>query len=270
MIRRWILSLAFFFLLLNPGPAVPASVQPLRYAGATTLQKFFMPQAAQLFEARHEGVRFKISGGNTDPGLVALLAGTIDLAGAGRFLEPGEKSAGLRETLIGWDALVVVVNLDNPVENLSREQLRGLFSGRITNWAEVGGRDEPVLVIASPQGSGMHSAVLESVLQGASPTPHALVAGIVAETDRQVSFFPGAICAVSSSMVDAPRTKILKVDGIFPSAENVRRDLYPLKKPLLLVTRNDPGEMVARFVEFSLGSECQNIIGSKFFPAKGD
>jgi len=199
--------------------------------------------------------------------LAALLAGRVDLAGAGRFLLPEETAAGLQETLIGWDALLVVVNAGNPVASLSRGQLRDLFSGRVTNWQDVGGKDEPVLVIASPKGSGMYAAVSESILPGAAHTPRALVTGIVAEADRLVSFFPGAICAVSSSMVDASGTKVVKVDGIFPSAEHVRNGRYPLKKPLLLVTRNEPEKPLVQFVEFALGLEGQKIIGSKFFPA---
>src|SRR5512133_3738134 len=94
----------------------------LRYAGATTLQRDFMLEASQRFGAVNN-VKFDIEGGNSGAGIKALSAGTIDLAGSGRFLTKQEKTSGLVECPLGWDPLVVVVHVTNPLENISKEDL---------------------------------------------------------------------------------------------------------------------------------------------------
>jgi phosphate transport system substrate-binding protein len=257
-----LLVLCSLYLIPSLGAA-----QPLRYAGATTLQLDFMPEAARIFQTK-SGITFDISGGNTDPGLKALQSGKVDVAGAGRFLTAAEKAAGLVETQIGWDALVVVVHQNNPVENLSLAQLRGIFTGRIANWQEVGGNDQPILVITCVEGSGMRSTVKKEILKGEEFTNREIVAAIVADADRQIAQFPVAITAISKSMVDVPGVKILQVDGVAPDQTNIVAQRYPLIKPLTLVTIKAPRGDVARFIEFVLDPEGQRVMARKFFPAK--
>jgi len=90
----------------------------LRYAGATTLQRYFMPEVARIFTGE-TGIKVLIEGGNTGPGISALLNGEVDMAGAGRHLTAAEKSKGLVEHLLGWDVLAIVVHEKNPLESLT-------------------------------------------------------------------------------------------------------------------------------------------------------
>jgi phosphate transport system substrate-binding protein len=265
MLRPFMLSLLLLCGLFASPSLIMA--QPLRYAGATTLQIDFMPEAARAFQAK-SGVTFEIAGGNTDPGLRALQADKIDLAGAGRFLSAAEKATGLVETLVGWDALVIVVNQANPVGNLSMAQLRDIFAGRIVNWREVGGSDQPILVVTSPEGSGMRSTVKKEILKGEEFTARGIVAALVADADRQVAQFPVAITAISKSMVDAEGVKVIQVDGISPDQTSIAARRYPLVKPLTLVTLQTPRGEAARFIEFVLNPEGQRIMARKFFPVK--
>lgn len=237
----------------------------LRYAGATTLARYFMPEAARLFAAQ-TGIHVSVLGGNTGPGLEALRSGNVDLAGSGRFLSDAEKETGLVETLVGWDVMTVVVHESNPVASLSQEQLRGLFSGRIVNWQEVGGREETVVVVSSPRGSGMRAAVAEEILKGLPFSPREVVAPVVADTDRQVALLPVAIAAVSKCMVDAPGVKTVEVDGITPTLRAVATRRYPLVKPLLLVTVGPPRGDVVRFIDFVLGAAGQELMAREFYP----
>jgi phosphate transport system substrate-binding protein len=130
----------------------------LRYAGATTLQRFFMPEVGRIF-TNDTAIKVNIEGGNTGPGIKALLKGDVDMAGAGRLLTDAEKQQGLVEHFLGWDVLAIVVHEDNPLEDLTPEQLQGIFSGELTNWQQVGGVDKPIVVVTSPKGSGMRNAV---------------------------------------------------------------------------------------------------------------
>jgi phosphate transport system substrate-binding protein len=262
--RQCLLGVIFAF-SLGAGGALAA--EPLRYAGATTLQQYFLPEAAIAFEARG-GRPIIVQGGNTDPGLSALAAGKIDLAGAGRYLSSAEKAAGLVETLIGWDALVVVVHAGNPVDTLSRPQLQALFSGEILNWQQLGGADQPVQVVSSPLGSGMRAAALELVLDPLPMTRRELIVARVADGDDQVARYPGGICLLSHSMVQAQGLKVVAVDGVAPSREQVAARRYPLRKPLLLVTRGKPRGAAAEFVEFALSAEGQQLLARHFFPLR--
>lgn len=264
--RRWLSLLCGLLALLLPGFA--GAEELLRYAGATTLQHFFMPEAARTFQSE-TGVRIQLEGGNTNPGIRALLAGEVDMAGAGRHLNAEEKKQGLTEYFLGWDVLAIVVQRTLPVETLTLEQLRGIFSGEIRNWKEVGGKDAPIVVVTSPKGSGMRSAVQDLILKEKAFTTNEVVSGVVGQADQQVAMFPAAIAAVSLSMVDNTRVKLLKVDGIEPSAANVTSGQYPLAKPLALVTRGKPVGHLQRFIEFATGTRGQAILAKHFVPVAG-
>jgi len=238
----------------------------LHYAGATTLQKYFMPDAAKLFYSE-TGTRIQIDGGNTDPGLMALQKGDVDLAGAGRFLTPAEKAQGLVEHFLGWDVLAIVVHKTNPKNDLTLEELQAVFSGKTANWQQLGGNDQAIIVVTSPQGAGMRSAVQKEILKGQSYTPNEISAGIVAQADQQVGIFPSGITALSRSMVDDPRVKVIAVNGVEPTAENITAGHYPLAKPLTLVTRGQPKDDLARFIDLATSSRGQSILGRYFVPA---
>ncbi len=210
----------------------------LRYAGATTLQRYFMPEVARIFTA-DTTIKINIEGGNTGPGIKALLQGDVDMAGAGRFLTAAEKQQGLVEHFLGWDILAIVVHEDNPVETLSREQLQEIFSGELINWQEVGGLDQPIVVVTCPKGSGMRSAVQKLILHKKDYLQREIVSAIVAASDQQVSMFPAGITALSWSMLDADHVKMIKVDGVAATEANIVAEKYPLIKPLILVTRGE-------------------------------
>lgn len=259
---RRLLAVVILGLLL---PCLAGAEAPLRYAGASTLQRDFMPEATAAF-SKTTNITFTLSGGNTDAGIQALQAGLVDVAGAGRFLSTAEKAAGLKEYQLGWDPLVFVVHRSNPVSNLSRDQLRGIFSGSVVSWKELGGRDQPLVVVLGPEGSGMYSAVQQLVLQGRKLTPAVLTTPLVADGDQQVAQLPTAICALSKSMIDQPEVKLVRVDGIEPSTAEITARRYPLLRPLTLVTGPSPPPALLRFIEFARGPEGQQLMADKFFP----
>ncbi|MDT8441948.1 MAG: phosphate ABC transporter substrate-binding protein [Desulfuromonadales bacterium] len=251
-------------LIVVPGPLLAES--NLRYAGATTLQRYFMPEAVRVFSEQFD-VRFTIEGGNTGPGLAALIKGNIDLAGAGRALTAEEKAAGLVEHFLGWDVLAVVLNRTNPVSDLSREQLQAIFSGGISNWQEVGGVEQPVIVITNPKGSGMRAAVKQLILGDKDYLDLEVVSAIVAESDSKVAMFANGITALSMSMVDDDKVKTIRVDDVEPTAETLAAGRYSLAKPLYLVTMGPPQGLLADFVRLATGHQGQEILARHFVPA---
>jgi phosphate transport system substrate-binding protein len=242
-----------------------AGSEIIRYAGATTLQRDFMLDAAHRFGAAHD-VRFVLEGGNSGAGLQALSAGAIDLAGSGRFLTGPEKAAGLVEHLIGWDPLVVVVHATNPIENVSSEDLRRMLLGTVVNWNQIGGRDLPLVQVAAPPGSGVHEAVEHFLGNEQHRSSAAIVSPVVADADKNVALLPAGFTVTSRSMVDADRVKVVKVDGLTANRQTVAAGKYPLLKPLLLVIKGKARGSLALFVDYAKSLEGQEIIAKKFIP----
>jgi len=239
----------------------------LRYAGATTLQRFFMPEVGRIFTS-DTAIKVNIEGGNTGPGIKALLKGDVDMAGAGRLLTDAEKQQGLVEHFLGWDVLAVIVHEDNPLEDLSREQLQGIFSGELTHWQQVGGADKPIVVVTSPKGSGMRNAVKNLILHEKDYLNREVVSAIVAASDQQVGFFPVGITVVSLSMLDADHVKTVKVDGVAATADNVAAGKYSLTKVLTLVTNGEPQGTLARFIDLVKSPKGKGALQRSFVPAE--
>lgn len=239
----------------------------LRYAGATTLQRFFMPEIGRAF-TEATAIKVQIEGGNTGPGISALLKGEIDVAGAGRHLTDEEKKKGLVEHFLGWDALAIIVHEQNPVKSLSMAQLQQIFSGEVSNWKDVGGTDAPIVLITCPKGSGMRSAVKSLILEDKNFSDSEIVSAIVAEADQQVSMFPVAITALSHSMLDATGVKAVLVDNVGPTAENITNGSYPLAKPLALVTKGQPKDDLERFITLVKSPQGKAALQKSFVPAQ--
>lgn len=237
----------------------------LRYAGATTLQRSFMPEVARLFTSE-TAIKVHIAGGNTGPGIKALLNDEVDMAGAGRLLTKEEKDQGLIEHFLGWDVLVVVVHEQNPLQDLTLDQLQGIFAGTISNWQDVGGDAGPIVVVTCPQGSGMRNAIKKLILKGKDYLSREIVSAIVAESDQQVGMFPVGITVLSRSMLDADHVKTITVDGHGPSAANLSNGLYPLAKPLTLVTKGEPQGDLARFIDLAKSQQGRVVLQKSFIP----
>ena len=263
LLRQYVILTAI--LLFMVGGAWAEGV--LRYAGATTLQRFFMPEVGRIF-TNDTAIKVKIEGGNTGPGIKALLKGDVDMAGAGRLLTDAEKQQGLVEHFLGWDVLAIVVHEDNPLEDLTHEQLQGIFSGELTNWQQVGGADKPIVVITSPKGSGMRNAVKKMILQEKDYLSREIVSAIVAASDQQVSMLSVGITAVSRSMLAADHVKMVKVDGVAATAENVATGKYSLTKPLTLVTNGEPQGDLARFIALVKSPKGKGALQRSFVPAE--
>lgn len=263
--RVRLILIAIVSVLSFSSSSYAAKVEVLRYAGATTLQRDFMREAAHRFSAVNP-VDFKIEGGNSGAGIKALSAGLIDLAGSGRFLTAQEKAAGLVEHLLGWDPLVVVVHATNPIENISLENLQRMVSGEVRNWNQVGGRDFPLLQVAAPKGSGVREVVEQLLTENKHLAPQAIVSLVVADADRNVALLPASFTVTSLSMVDVDKVKIIKVNGILPDHKTVSVGEYPLIKPLLIITKGKPKGQLALFVNFAKSAEGQAILALKFIP----
>lgn len=171
-------------------------------------------------------------------------------------------------TQIGWEAFVFFVHKDNPINSLTVEQIKGIYSGEITNWSQVGGSDEEIIPFQRDEGSGSQSMMIR--FMGDTPLMEAetvTISGMGAVIERVVDYQSrkGSIGYsfryYIEGIVQNPEVKMIAVEGIAPTAENIKNNTYPIITPVYAVTyTNNPNPNVALLVEWMLGDEGQYII----------
>jgi phosphate transport system substrate-binding protein len=244
----WLTCLLVVFLA-----ACAPSKAGLRLAGSTSVQ----PLAEVLAEAytREHGGRVTMQGGGSTAGVQAVLNGVVSLGAISRRLTPAEASRGLVEHTIGYDVLTVVVHRDNPVRNLTRAQLRRLFSGEVTDWQQVGGRPGPVHLVTREAGSGSREAFRSLV----GPIgPHAIVQSSSGAIRVAVVDDPQAVGYVSLGVARMGGLKALQIDGKPAGAPG-----YALTRPLSLVSLGSPQGEAAAFIHFARSPQGQNLISEE-------
>ena len=171
-------------------------------------------------------------------------------------------------TQIGWEAFVFFVHKDNPINSLTVEQLKGIYSGKITNWREVGGNDEKIIPFQRDEGSGSQSMMIR--FMGDTPLMEAetkTIQGMGAVVEQVVDYQSRAGSIGYSfryyleGIVQNPEVKMIAVEGVAPTAENIQNNTYPIITPVYAMTyENNPNPNVARLVEWILSEEGQYII----------
>ena len=245
------------------------------FGGSTTVQPIANVAIEQFVKA-NPGVKISYEGLGSGTGLKQLAEGTVSLAGSSRDLKKSELDAGLVPVVIARDALAVVVNKDIPVANLTKDQLAGIYAGTITNWKEVGGKDEAIAVVNRDETSGTFGAFKEIVLDPGKLTftKNAIVAKENGEVAAKVASTPGAIGYVGLGFVDEVTKsggKALSVNGVLPSVKTTLDDSYPLSRSLYLATKGKAkaGSVEKAFIDYILYARGKIIVKEAgFVPLK--
>ncbi len=204
----------------------------------------------------YEKIEVEVQGGGSTVGVSQTENGVFDIGMLSRELKQSEKQQ-LQFKEIAKDAIVVVVNHKNPVQNISIENLKKIYKGEITNWQEVGGENKPIVVISRENGSGTKSAFEESVqLKSRDITKHAQIQNATGAIELSVSSNENAIGYLSFSTLK-DNVKALKIDGVYPSLEAIKKESYSLVRSYFIVWKNDNAKTV---VEFLLSKQADEII----------
>lgn len=250
--------------------ACQATVEPhapvhLEIAGSTSMQPL-LDELADAYAARYDYVGFDIKARGTRLGLDALHEGSADIAMVSRELRP-EESEGVEGVVVAYDAIAVLVTDQNPVEGLTLEQLRGLFSGDIVAWSELGGEEVDVQVLSREDGSGTREAFEELVMQGSRVTLTAIVLPRNSAVGEFVAENAASIGYASSVGIPLG-ARALQIEGSGPDLQALSQDEYPLTRPFVLVALGNPNEDVQSFVDFVLSPAGQVIVGRRYGRAK--
>lgn len=227
---------------------------------------------AEEYMKEHPGISVKVGGGGTAAGIKSLIDGNIDICTASRNLKPFEAKAladyygslGL-VFLIAKDALSIYTNPHNPVDNLSSDQLRKIFTSQINNWKEVGGVDTTIQTVIRNPNSGTYLYFKEHVLEGDEYASNSIVIPQTKDIVKQVEENVNAIGY--GGMGYTGNVTHLKINGVEPNEQNVRNDTYPIIRYLHFFTTKYPTGQVKSFIDWVLSPAGQRVVRrSGFIP----
>jgi len=220
-------------------------------SGSTSVQPY-VEVLAEEFALLYPEEEVDVQGGGSSAGIMAVESDIADIGMSSRPLKEDEQHLWVIE--IAKDGLALIVHPRNTVYDLTLEQVRRIYTGEIQNWSELGGASEKIHIIAREEGSGTRGAFEELVMGERRITPRAIVQSSNGAVRQLVSGDPNAIGFISLGLVDQT-VKAVYLDGIAPTAENVRNDSYSLYRPFLFIAKEKPTEIAAQFIDFILSPE---------------
>ena len=251
------------------------AAQTIENKGSDTLVNLALAWAETYMEQRPR-VRISVTGGGSGTGIAALINGTVDIANASRQMKSEEVEAAEAngttpvEFVVARDAIAVVIHPSNPVDSLTFEQIGDIYTGRVTNWEEVGGEDRPIVLLSRESNSGTYVYFLENVVRVGSGDSEALFSpgtllmpsseGITAEVSQN----PNAIGYDGLGYV-TPEQKVVAVSEdpagsfVLPSVATVNDGSYPIARPLYMYTAGEPTGLIATYLEW-VRSEGQTVV----------
>ena len=288
MRRLLVFIVLWTFFLPSCGPAASQSTSPTQASayienkGSDTIVNLALAWA-ERYQSEHPDVRISVTGGGSGTGIAALLNGTVDIANASRQIKPEEMQAaqanGIRpvEHTIARDAIAVIVNPENPVGQLTLQQISDIYSGKISNWQEVGGEDRPIVRLSRETNSGTHFYFLETVLRLGDKNNKTLFStdtlllpsseGIINEVRQN----PNAIGYDGLGYVpdDLKMIAIARQSGdpyVLPSIATVYDNSYPIARDLYMYTAGEPTGAAAAYLDWIMHSdEAQAIVAELGF-----
>ncbi|MBC7364002.1 MAG: phosphate ABC transporter substrate-binding protein [Candidatus Aminicenantes bacterium] len=225
-------------------------------AGSTSVQPF-ADKWAELFMEKRPGLVVNVQGGGSSAGIMAVKTGAAHIGMSSRELKEDEKD--LHEIEVAHDGLAIIVHPSNPVEDLTIDQVKGIFSGDIVNWKTINGRDKAITVVVREEGSGTRGAFQEMVMGKTRISKKAIVQDSNGTVREIVSRDPNSIGFISLGLVNE-KVKAISLNGVRPSEENILKKQYHLVRPFLFLTREEPSGLAKEFIEFVLSDEIQSML----------
>lgn len=229
--------------------------------GSTSVEKIVNLMKSE-FEALNPGITIQYTGSGSSAGIKDTIAKTNNIGASSRELTDEEKAENMTETVFAYDGIAVAVNPANEVKDLTLEQLQKIYSGEITNWKEVGGKDAEIFVVSREESSGTRSAFEELIKLDETDglTSNAAVSEGNGPAQIAIAGNENAIGYISFSYID-DTVKAVTVDSVEPTVENVKNKTYALSRPFLFVSYDDNvSDAGKKFLEFALSADGQACV----------
>ena len=232
--------------------------------GSTTVLPIAQ-RTAEVFMSKNSGVNMSVQGGGSGVGMAALVDGTTDIAAASRAIKDKELKKAVsngvtpKANVVAMDGIAVIVNNSNSLKNLSIDQIKAIYTGKISNWSDVGGSGGQIVVISRDSASGTFEAFNSLALSKARVRPDALLSASNQAVAQTVAKTPGAIGYVGLGYVSG-NVKAITVNKIECRKETVLTGEYPLARPLFMYTNGKPAGAIKAYLDFVLSKEGQQLI----------
>lgn len=229
-------------------------------AGSTSMQKLADALAETFMEA-NSGVTVTVEYSGSSAGIESLLNGSCDIGDASRNLKDSEKSGGAVENIVAIDGIAVIVDRNNTVAGLTKQQLSDIYTGAVTNWSEVGGSDTPIVVVGREAGSGTRGA-FEEILKVEDACKYAVECDSTGAAMAKVASTEGAIGYVSLDVLD-DSVNALNLDDVAPTSDNIVAGTYFLCRPFVMATKGEisgQNELVQAFFDFLKSDEGKAVV----------
>ena len=229
-------------------------------AGSTSMQKL-CEAMIESFEEAYPDITVTAEYTGSGAGLEALAGGKTDIGNASRSLKDGEKQSGAVENIVAIDGIAVITHKDSVVSDLTAQQLTDIYTGKITNWKDLGGADEAIVVLGREAGSGTRGA-FEELLKIEDQCAYAQELDSTGGVLAKVAATPGSIGYVSLDVVD-DTVKALSLDGVAPTEENIVAGSYKLSRPFVMATLGtieEQNDLVKTWFHYVQSDEGQTVI----------
>ncbi len=231
-------------------------------SGSTSMEKL-ANAVAESFMVKYPNVTVTAEFTGSSAGVESVLAGSCDIGNSSRALTEDEKAEGAVENIVAIDGIAVVVDPANTVTNLTKDQLISIYTGETTNWSEVGGADQAIVVVGREAGSGTRGA-FEELLEIEDACAYANELDSTGAVMAKVASTPGAIGYVSLDVLDDTVTAV-QLDGVDATEENIKAGSYSLSRPFVMATKGEISEQkpeVQELFNYLASEEGQELIKS--------
>jgi phosphate transport system substrate-binding protein len=268
-------SLVNVFIVLGcfTGFSVLSASKSITMTGSTTVLPIAQREAEAFMDV-YKDISVSVRGGGSGVGIAAIIDGRTDIANSSRTIQTKElktareKGVNVYPNVIAQDGIAVVVNPDNPIDSITIEDLKKIYTGEIGNWKELGGPAKAIVVISRDFSSGTFEVFKELVLKGGKMKDDALMLASNKAVATTVTETPYAIGYVGLGYL-SEQVKALKVDGVKPTEETVRMGKYELSRPLFMYTNGKPKGIIKTFIDFVFSVQGQRIVKEEgFVPIK--
>jgi len=255
------LVILILMILLTVTPSCKRQGADIIISGSTSVQPY-AEILAELYMAKYPGTEIVVLGGGSSAGIQAVESGTAEIGMSSRALKPTE--AELWGVEIAKDGLAIIINPENNITNLTLEQVRSIYTGKITSWDELGGHNSKIHVSTREEGSGTRSAFEDLVMDKNRITPKAIVQDSNGAIRLFVSDDADSIGFISLGLVDPEKgqkeVKAIELEGVEAIDENIINGSYSLYRSFLFVTQNEPEGVIKQFIDFVLSDEGQQVL----------
>lgn len=268
MLRKFIMATA----ALTAFASGLSAEQTLVIKGSDTLGAKLVPQLKEEFRVEHKDVNFEIAAEGSSTGISAIISSTADIGMSSRPVSAQEIAQGkangvdIKSIVVAYDAIAVIVNSENPIDELTADQVHEIFTGQVDDWTAVGGMPGSISIYTRNTASGTYKDFQKMAMHSEDYAQSSQKMAGNEQIASEVAKNPNGIGYVGLAYVDMPGVKVVKIDGSTPSQESVRANKYAYaRETFYLVDANKVNPLAQKFIDFTLSDKGQKIVEAVHF-----